>query len=293
MNRRQVIAYKRWLEQVLYKDELTSLEVERILDGQLQLPAREMDSALIQECRLFLYPETESADAPGKQETMEKVRTYLQQESRTPKSKAAGAAGSKHHFGLRPAAVISFVLLIVLLLGTTIDAFGFNIWQLLHRINGEQMNMEIALHGKIKGSQYVPGFGGSEEDDFHKKLAELRMEPRLPANLPKGFMLERAESGAGGADLKWVLGTYTNRGQLLQISVYQSAMANGSFDYSFEKDERELDVYDRGGIRFYIMDNLTETCAYWVDPPYSLSLGGDVTREELLQTIDSIFERGI
>jgi hypothetical protein len=107
--------YKKWLGQILQKEELTAQEMEQILDGQYNLPARAMDAALIQKCRLALYPQLRGADVPGKRETLDRVHAFLQRENSKEDSKANGPTGAKRRFFLRPATLVASVLFCVIL----------------------------------------------------------------------------------------------------------------------------------------------------------------------------------
>ncbi len=291
MNRMRVNEYKKWLRQVLQKEQLTTEEMAQILDGQLRLPAREMDAALIRKCRKALYPDLQGADMPGKQETLHRVRSFLQKEGRPEGTKAIESAGAKRHFFLRPAAFVSCVLFVVLLFGISINAVGFNVWDMIFHWNDESMKMEIAMQRQIKGRE--DHLGQSYDDAFIRKLAEMEMTPLLPSWMPDGFGLERVEGKIETEDYRWAVGNYTSGDMQLQISVFLDISGNFGGIWSLQKDEREPDIFEQGGIKFYIMDNLSRSRVFWYDPPYTISITGHVNREELRQMIDSIFERSI
>lgn len=282
--------YIKWLAHVLQKEELTNQEMEQILDGQLLLPARAMDAALIRRCRLALYPHIQGVDVPGKRETINRVHASLQKERSKEDAKENGFAKAKKRFFLRPASLVACVLFCVLLFNFSNDAEGFNVWHLLFSWNDETMKMELDMQAKLIGNN-VDYLNHTQTDVFFQKLEELEIAPLLPTWMPEGFAMERVESKIETEYYRWAVGAYSYGDRDLLISVVKNTSKNPGGIMSLEKDERKPDIFERGGIKFYIMDNLSRTRAYWYDPPYMIDISGHVTREELRQMIDSMFER--
>ncbi len=283
--------YNKWLQQVLQKEELTAQEMEQILDGQLRLPARAMDAALIRRCRLALYPNLQGAGVPGKRETLDRVHAFLQKEGSKEDSNANGFSKAKKRFFLRPAALATCVLFCMILFNVSNDAVGFNVWNLLFSWNDETMKMKLDLQAKL--SNNVNYLNHTQTDDFFQKLEELEITPLMPSWMPDGFSLDRVESKIETEYLRWAVGTYTCGDRQFRISAEKDISGNLESTRSVEKDKREPDIYEQGGIKFYIMDNLGRSSVIWFDPPYIISISGHVTREELRHMIDSIFERSI
>lgn len=281
--------YKKWLGQILQKEELSPQEMEQILDGQYNLPARAMDAALIQKCRLALYPHIQGADVPGKRETLDRVHTFLQKEVSKEDSTANGSAGAKRRFFLRPATLVASVLFCVILLRVSNYAVGFNIWNLLFSWDDETMRIGFDVQTKLtNNADYL---NQTQTDEFFRKLEELDITPLLPSRMPDGFELKSVDSKVVDEYNRWAAGDYSCGDRDLLIFVFKSASKNTNGILSLEKDEREPDIFEQGGIKFYVMDNLNNALAFWYDPPYKVQITGQVTREELRQMIDSIFER--
>lgn len=283
--------YIKWLAHVLQKEELTNQEMEQILDGQLLLPARAMDAALIRRCRLALYPHIQGADVPGKRETLNRVHAFLQKERSKEDAKEIGSAKAKKRFFFRPASLVACVLFCVLLFSVSNDAEGFNVWRLLFSWNDEIMKMELDVQAKLTGKDNVDYLYQTQTDAFFQKLEELEITPLLPSWMPKGFVLDRVDSKVENDHNRWAVGIYSCGDRDLMIFVTKIISQNTGGILSFEKDEREPDIFEQGGIKFYIMDNLNNSHAFWYDPPYKVEITGGVKRGELRQMIDSIFER--
>lgn len=204
----------------------------------------------------------------------------------------AGTSGltvKKRRFRLHPVHFIAFTLLFVLFLGLVFQAMGFNMWSLFVTWDDETMDVSFYVPENITSNGNENGLKPAIDDAFFQKLDELEMTPLLPSWMPEGFALERVESKIESEVLRWAAGSYLCGDRNLKVFVFMSTSKNTAGILSLEKDEREPDIFDQGGIRFYVMDNLNNALAFWYDPPYNVQITGRVTREELRQMIDSIF----
>ncbi len=204
---------------------------------------------------------------------------------------ASGLSGVKKRFRLRPAAIAACALLLVLLFGVAFHAVGMNMWRLFVSWDDDTMKMRIDAQGKITGRGYKNDLEPALDDAFFQKLEEMDMIPLLPSRLPDGLMLERVESKIETEYMRWATGIYTRDDGQFLISVVKRITERSGGNWSLQKDDRKLDMYERGGINFYIMDNLSMSRVFWIEPPYIIDIAGHVSREELRQMVDSMFER--
>jgi len=221
----------------------------------------------------------------------------MQTENNTPsqcmaaEAAVAVSAGEKKRFRLRPVIIAAFILLLVLLFGVVLHAVGINVWRLIVTWDDETMEMRMDTQGRIIRRGYVNDFDTACDDAFFQKLEELEITPLLPSRLPDGFVLELVESKIETEYCRWALGTYTLGERLFHISVEKNVVRGSGGITFIEKDEREPDIYERGGVNFYVIDNLKRSGAFWFDPPYFLNISGHLSRDEIKQMIDSMFER--
>ncbi|MBQ7915750.1 MAG: DUF4367 domain-containing protein [Firmicutes bacterium] len=61
---------------------------------------------------------------------------------------------------------------------------------------------------------------------------------------------------------------------------------------NYEKDEREVEIYTVNGVEHMIFYNLEELVAVWVIDNYEMSIDGRISKEDMRQMIDSIYEKG-
>ena len=72
----------------------------------------------------------------------------------------------------------------------------------------------------------------------------------------------------------------------LSIQSYPDASSVGGTVY--EKDDTPVVEYKRGGVTFYIMNNLDNKTVAWTDGTVEGSFSGGLTQEECIRIIDSI-----
>ncbi|MBU5229800.1 DUF4367 domain-containing protein [Intestinimonas butyriciproducens] len=131
-----------------------------------------------------------------------------------------------------------------------------------------------------------------EFDTIQKAMAAVGIDAQYaPAWLPEGYVPVQSstyESDYGG----WTSASlyYTDiqgkRDLVLGLDWYEDPSAAGGRVY--EKDDTPVVEYERGGITFYIMNNLTRKTVAWLDGNISGSFSGELTVEECQDIIDSI-----
>lgn len=202
---------------------------------------------------------------------------------------ASGFIVRGKRFRFHPAFFAVFTLLFVFLLSFVYSAMGYNAWRFFVSWDDETMKIVFSKQGNITWRENKYYLKPAIDDAFFQKLEELELTTLMPSWMPDGFTLERADSKIERTHDRWAIGMYTCGDRQLQIGVFKDI----SFGCNMwiEKDEREPEIYERGGITFYIMDNLKRAVVQWFDPPYKINICGHVSREELKQMIDSMFVR--
>jgi hypothetical protein len=153
------------------------------------------------------------------------------------------------------------------------------------------MVMRIEAQGNIAGLSHEGDFEPAFDDAFFRKLEEMEITPLLPSWMPDGFALKRVDSKIETEYYRWAMGSYTCGDRELMINIIKDTSISPGGSLNIEKDERKPDIIEREGMKFYIVDNLGFTSVFWVDLPYTINIGGPVTRDELKQMINSMFDR--
>lgn len=113
-------------------------------------------------------------------------------------------------------------------------------------------------------------------------------EQLVPAWIPDGYVLEevsvRTSPVNGKVEFRAV---YEDGEALISVRyVKRSTLASGTY----ERDETEVEIYEKGGIQHYIFENLGRFVCAWYHGNIECSIALDTSREDLKKMIDSIYE---
>lgn len=182
---------------------------------------------------------------------------------------------------LRPATVAAAILAVLLAGMIAVQAAGVNLFGVRARWNDDILN--ITPGGKDNGAPSDrPASQGSVLDAV---LAEQGFPLSLgPSEIPAGYVL--SELKISGTDtLKTVYACYTGKSSLI-ISISQ---VQGKDTYLVEKDAETPEMYTtKDGRTFLLLCNTDRWTGSWSDGGYAVTLWGFETREQLIQTIDSM-----
>lgn len=114
-------------------------------------------------------------------------------------------------------------------------------------------------------------------------------EPVAPTWIPERFHIEYVR--VSELDDSTVLTTRYGEagGQKVVLKIHKSQSA-GTFDVHSEHSEPESTPYETHGVTFFLADNNAQYQAAWKVGGCTCSINGDLTRDELIQMIESIFE---
>ena len=200
-------------------------------------------------------------------------------------------AGHARHFRRRNVfrvAIIAAALVALLLAGTiTAYAFSFDLWGTVAKWGLETFGFQVT---ETVDSDPVGIMGDvtKPHDVLQAALDNYGITvPVAPMWIPEGFELTEFKIDAS---FVWTLFdvAYTNEGRFLSVHIVQLYGEPGAV---YEKDGNEVAIYERDGIEHYLMTNLGHQLAAWQCGDLECSIGGEISREELIQMIDSIYER--
>jgi len=181
---------------------------------------------------------------------------------------------------VRALSTVAAVLVVVFLLGTTVHAFAPDFWQAVVTWTKETFSF---------GSNNKPGKNG---DLPYKSLQEAldvaKIEtPLAPSWIPEGYVLTdiTVDSTPKQATYRAIY----HRGEIaLRISVSNH---RESTPQHIEQSADLAEIYEVGGVKYYLFSNHERVRAAWLNDSYECSILGELTIEELKLMIDSI-EKG-
>lgn len=294
MRRKQKKAYLAWLNYVITKDEMTREEAFYILKGQLLLPAEEVDCGLIDKCLDHLYPDRATRTYPTKEPTWQRImQTYQEKEANRGRKKIR-----KKRRSLRPGIAIALFILLAVAAGSTIAyALGVDVWSSFVSWTKDIMSIKTHISAEpepqaTSESVILPidkriGFGRG--DAFDRELERLGMEPRLPSWMPDNFELDSYTSGVLDSGTIQLDAFYRDDEKRTFWVEVEKLNNEGLRTDEVEKNTNEPFRFTSNAVEFVIVKNKARHILNWQEPPYVLTIRGDLTQEELIRMVDSIF----
>ncbi len=172
------------------------------------------------------------------------------------------------HTALIAAAVVAAMVIITV----SASAVGINIWGWVPVWNDSTF-------------KFMPEEAVSE--DIPKVLKQLGIEkPLFPTWLPDGFVID--EQQIQSEKPIFILSSYLNKNQTITITIRESTDRINIG--TAEKNAGDPEVYPVGDISHYIFTNYNQTIATWRVDELLIRITGDITSEEMVRIINSIYE---
>jgi hypothetical protein len=270
---------KRRLQALLGKERLSRRELREIIDIQMRLPAKDVNPRLINACHQLLCPQAAEGLIRDEAVLSHKVRQIL---------RAAGEEEARPS-RLRPAVVVAMILSAVLLLGAVAQALGYPVWESLFYWTED----DLVLETRVSGAGEMPMAAAALPtggDAFSQALREHGMAVRLPAMLPRGFVLKDVEIHDSEFALM-ILGHYASGERTYMIDITKEKPLNGEVRASGSyrpKNPGPPEIITIDGVDIYLYGNTKWENAFWLVPPYEISLGGLIEREEMREIINTL-----
>ena len=197
---------------------------------------------------------------------------------------------SRKRFTLRKtllAAVIA-ACLIFLLVGT---AVGFeNVFQMIGVWNSEELTFENQYDGDVPEMNTTPI--KPEEEVEYASLQEAVTAygitaPVVPKYIPEG--VGEPEIEVHDVEFLTDFAALYNNGETGRLMILITAW-NDDRASTFEKDDSEVIEYVKGGITHYLYNNSNSTCAAWRVGNLECMIDTDLSRDEVIAMVDSIYE---
>ena len=196
-------------------------------------------------------------------------------------------------------AALAAAAIAALLLATTVtaSAFGYDLWGVIAEWSKETFTFTAndradrpAPDAHQAGASSGPE--GGEYASLQDALDSYGIStPLAPAWIPERFELDSVYIGETssfvnlGAFYTCKDGTDNNLSISITLNMYNSDQYS-----QWQKDEDDPSTYVVGGVTHYLMTNMSREKAVWLNGNYECGISGDITREELLRMLDSIYE---
>jgi len=177
------------------------------------------------------------------------------------------------------AAVIAFLIGATL----TASAFGFNLWGWFTRWTDNDFRFvpaETASTSEPVSEEYA---------DIPSALAGMGItEPLYPTWIPEGFELH--ETMINTSSPITMVATYLRNSNSNGIVIRITETKVKNFENIYEKDQSPLMQYEKDHNLHYVFENNEKYTAVWHTSGYEVTITGNISLDEMIKTIDSIYE---
>ena len=187
-------------------------------------------------------------------------------------------------------------ILAVLFFATTITAYalGYDVWGAIASWSQETFSF-VQSDTKNNTDQTDPSNSGSVSSEFsslQEALDSYGITATIaPTWIPERFSLDSVSASKNDGLI--VFNThYSCEDSILVISVICHEQPQEQYA-QWQKDDVTPTIYEADGTPHYIMTNMGRQKAVWFTSNCECSITGDISEDELLTIIDSIYERGI
>ncbi|MBO4917671.1 MAG: DUF4367 domain-containing protein [Bacteroidales bacterium] len=176
---------------------------------------------------------------------------------------------------IRTALIAAAVMAVMVVVTVSAAAAGINIWGWVPVWNGSTF-------------RYLPEDSATVTSmDIPTALKRLGIdEPLFPTWLPEGFVLDEQQIVLD--DPVFFSTSYLCKDRIVIITLLSLSDTNHSG--ITEKNDADPLKYSISGQDYYIFKNLEKTVAIWYGKDYELRISGDISEEDMIKVIDSIYE---
>lgn len=194
----------------------------------------------------------------------------------------------KHSF-LRTACVAAVVILAIVFTDSlTAYAFGYDLLGIVAKWTREKFG--FAVESNIATQASSPQYTQHEPvyTDLQSALDSFDIAiPLVPTWIPDEFVLEEVVVEHRD-NMTVICALYVNGEKTLSIQISDEQVGLNTL---LEKDEGAIETYISNGVTHYLMTNEGRQSAVWINSTYYVNVFGDISRENILRIIDSIYIR--
>ena len=184
---------------------------------------------------------------------------------------------------LRRAATVAAVLAIFMVITTSVNAFGYDLWGKVAVWSQEFFHFEDETQGTEDND--LGKQDNLEYSSLQDALDGMEIDQKLsPTWFPESYVLHKLSTFRSPIE-NAISAIYKNNDQELIVSIRQLI---GGKPEEIEKSENYILAYDAKGITYYIFENNSNLQATWMVGVFEGLIIGNVTIEEMKAIIDSI-----
>lgn len=199
----------------------------------------------------------------------------------------------RRRLSLKGAGLIAAVLVCVFSLAAcSVGGIG-RFFRMVGKWTSEVFAFENTYDGdipKVDGAEIAAPLENAQYASMEEALTAYGITAKVvPTRFPEGFAvvtIDVSESEQG--NFVKFCAVYQGGDRYLMLQVRQVFDLNME---SFEKDGDAVTEYVKDGIRHYFYTNMDSNCVTWFNGNLECSIGTDISKDDLIAVVDSIYER--
>lgn len=192
--------------------------------------------------------------------------------------------------------VASFAAAIAILLGlmtVTAYAMGYDLWAVVAQWTKDTFTFVPASKVSDVGEPNVSAtLNSGEYADLQAALDAYGVTEQLaPTWVPDGFYIDEVVVNENSSPDYVVFNICYKtdiKSIIIQIKMHHN-QENVSYT-TWQKDDMDVDTVIIADCTFYTMQNAGRECAVWTNGPFECTINGDISSDELLKIIESIYD---
>lgn len=194
---------------------------------------------------------------------------------------------------LKGAGLIAAVLVCVFSLAACSVGGISRFFQMVGRWTSEVFTFENTYEGDIpkdSGTEMTAPLENTEYTSMEEALTAYGItEKVVPTKFPEDLTVVAIDvSKSEHGNFVKFCAVYQGGDHYLILQIRQISDTNTE---SFEKDSYDVTEYVKDGIRHYFYTNMDSNCVTWFNGNLECSIGTDISKDDLIAVVDSIYER--
>jgi hypothetical protein len=194
-------------------------------------------------------------------------------------------------------AIILVAVIVTLIIGINAiaSAAGFDLWEYVvswgketFRIGtGMEITDELELAQSVGAEAAIQAIGAGSYDTMDEAMEALDITVLTPIWIPDGFSLSKVETSHTPMH-KDITALYQKDGEALMYSV--TAYSSNEASSAYEMNDGSGEVLVINELEHFFMSNAEQVRVVWNMDKYVYSINGDVSKEEIIKMLNSIYE---
>lgn len=282
---KQIYSHQSYSKEQL-QDELTNLMFQATEEN---LDTERLDALLDALNEVDPLPEADSFDTKKSLERFHEKYDPVFSALETKSAAASDSSPAKKHPRRALIKIFPIAAVLILLFGSvTAQAFGLDIFGAIARWSSEIFHLSSSStpYATIRTNPLDEG-----EEAYYDTLEEAVeafgiTDPIAPKWIPERFELAEASATYQSSGI-FICADYVSNDGFLQIRYREKSELNFS---TLEQESSNVEAYSGGGLKHYLLSDLNRQKAFWQNGEFECQVFGTVTRQEMKDIVDSIYE---